>query len=176
SDSILFAMAFVILLSMIMERAGRSSTRFALVALPILAAGMIANHRRMVWVQVAMVFMTLYLATPANPTKRKIKIAAWALSPFIFAYIGAGWESKAGIFKPVQTIRSVVDPQSDGSTLWREIENFDIIFTIKQYWLLGAGYGNGYWEVWPLPPIDYSLERYLPHNSLLGLWCFCGVI
>jgi hypothetical protein len=176
NDSVLFAMAFVILVSLIMERVGKKATRLALVGLPILAMGMIANHRRMVWVQVALVFATLYFATPANPTKRKVKIASWILSPFISIYLSAGWDSKGGIFKPVQIIRSVVDPQSDGSTLWREMENYDILFTIRQYWILGTGYGNGYWEIVPLPAIDYTLERYLPHNSLLGMWCYCGVI
>jgi hypothetical protein len=176
ADSILFAIAFVILVSLIMERAGRSATRLALMLLPILAMGMIANHRRMVWVQVALVFLTLYFATPSNPTKRKIKIASWLLSPLISIYLAVGWDSKSGVFKPVQMVRSVVDPQSDGSTLWREMENFDILYTIKQYWVFGTGYGNGYWEMIPLPAIDYSLERYLPHNSFLGMWCYCGII
>jgi hypothetical protein len=176
NDSILFACAFVILVSLMMERAGKKAVRLALMILPILAAGMMANHRRMVWVQVAAVFLTLYFATPANPAKRKIKIAALALSPLILTYIAMGWDSKDSIFKPVATIRSVVDPQADPSTFWREIENYDILFTIKQYWLVGTGYGLGYWEIMPLPAIDYSLEKYLPHNSILGLWFYAGFI
>jgi hypothetical protein len=175
-DSILFALAFVICVALLMERATKSAKRLALLVMPILAMGMVSNHRRMVWVQVGMVFATLYFATPSSPAKRKVKITAFALSPLIAMYLAAGWESKAAIFKPVATIRSVVDPQTDASTLWREMENYDLLFTIKQYWVFGAGYGNGYWEVIPLPPIDYTLERYLPHNSILGLWCFAGVI
>jgi hypothetical protein len=176
NDSVLFACAFVILVSLMMERAGKKATRVALMILPVLAAGMLSNHRRMVWVQVAAVFLTLYFATPINPAKRKIKIAALALSPVALAYLAIGWDSKDSIFKPVQTIRSVVDPQADPSTFWREIENYDILFTIKQYWLVGTGYGNPYWEVMPLPAIDYSLEKYLPHNSVLGLWFYAGFI
>jgi hypothetical protein len=175
-DSILFACAFVVLISMMLERVGRRATRTALLLLPVLALGMVANNRRMVWVQIAMVFATLYFATPTNATKRKIKIAVLLLSPLILGYLAAGWDSKDGIFKPVAMVRSVVDPQSDASTLWRELENYDILFTMRHYWLLGAGYGNPYWEVVPLPEIPYELEKYLPHNSILGLWCFCGFL
>jgi hypothetical protein len=28
----------------------------------------------------------------------------------------------------------------------------------------------------PLPPVDYVLERFIPHNSILGLWAYCGYI
>jgi hypothetical protein len=74
----------------------------------------------------------------------------------------------------VQTVRSVVDPASDASAMTREIENYDIIFTLKQYPVLGSGYGIPYWEVIPLPPLGYALERYAPHNSILGLWAYAG--
>jgi len=137
----------------------------------------LANNRRMVWVQVAMVFVTLYLATPTSPTKRKVKLAALATSPFIIAYLALGWDSAgSGLFKPVEMIRSVIDPQSDGSTMWREIENYDLLYTFRQYWILGTGYGNGYWEMAQVPAIDYALEKFIPHNSILGLWCYCGII
>jgi hypothetical protein len=145
--------------------------------LPILAGGMWANNRRMVWVQVAAVFLTLYLVTPTNKIKRRIKWAVILTSPLILTYLAAGWDSTGGgIFKPVEIVRSVVDPQSDGSAMWREIENFDILFTIKQFWIAGIGYGNPFWEIAPMPAVDYSLEKYNPHNSFLGMWCFAGVI
>ena len=27
-----------------------------------------------------------------------------------------------------------------------------------------------------LPAVDYSLEKFVPHNSLLALWCYCGYV
>ena len=80
------------------------------------------------------------------------------------------------MFKPVKILRSVVDAKSDGSTMWREIENFDLISTIKANPVFGTGYGYGYTEVVALPAVDYDLERFVPHNSILGLWCYCGYI
>src|SRR6185436_10328411 len=98
-DSILFAAACVILISLMMERV-KGSVRLGLIILPILAMGMLANNRRMVWVQVLMVFVTLYFATPTNPAKKKIKYTAFALSPLILAYLAIGWDAKGGFFKP----------------------------------------------------------------------------
>lgn len=173
-DSILFAAAATLVVALLIQRAGPWATRLAVIFLPVLAAGMLANHRRMVWVQIGMVLLTLFFVTPPNPAKRKAKKIVLLLSPLIIAYVVMGWSSGTGIFKPVATIRSVVEPATDTSSMTREIENYDLIYTIRQFPILGAGYGNGYWEVVSLPPMGYPLERYCPHNSLLGLWAFSG--
>jgi hypothetical protein len=72
-------------------------------------------------------------------------------------------------------IRSVVDAQTDSSSFWRELENFDLIATVRLHPLFGTGYGHPYEEVIELPQVTYALERYAPHNSLLGLWAYLGV-
>ncbi len=173
-DSMLFACAFVLLLATVMERVGRSTRRLALLLIPVLALGIVSNNRRMAWVQVAVVFLTVYFVTPDNPVKRKLRRTIYALSPILVAYCLAGWNSKSSFFKPVETIRSVVDAQADASTMWREMENYDLIATVRENPIFGTGYGHGYHEVVQLPVIDYPLERFVPHNSILGLWCYCG--
>jgi hypothetical protein len=175
-DSILFATAVVLIMSLVIHRAHKHAVRLALLLLPVLVAGMVNNGRRMVWVQIGLVFLTVYVVMPMTPTKRKLQKILLILAPFILVYVVAGWGSSDGIFKPVATIRSVVDPASDGSTMTREIEDFDLIYTIRAYPLFGTGYGNPYWQVWPLPFMGYDLELYCPHNSILGMWTFCGYI
>lgn len=174
SDSMLFAGAFVLILALVFERVGKRARWLAVVLLPVLAAGVVANHRRMAWVQVGLVFLTVYLISRDNPFKRKMRKILWVSSPMIALYVLVGWSSTSSVFKPVQTIRSVVDAQSDGSSFWRELENFDLISTIRLHPVLGVGYGNKYEEVVELPHVIYDLERYVPHNGLLGLWCYCG--
>jgi O-antigen ligase len=173
-DSILFADACVVIISLLFERAGGWAWRTALLTLPLLFAGMIANNRRLVWVEVAIVFLTTYLTTPPNPFKRKVKRAIMILSPALAVYISVGWESSSPAFKPVKMIRSVVDPETDSSTMWREFENYDLVYTIRQNPIFGTGYGHPFWEVITLPEINYTLELYCPHNSILGLWAFAG--
>jgi O-antigen ligase len=146
--------------------------------MPILIAGMVANQRRMVWVQIILVFVTIYFATPPNAMKRKVQKAMYFLVPLAAIYVAVGWnvQGSGGIFGPVQTIRSSVDSEVDASTLWRDVENFDLIFTIRQNPIFGTGYGHGFIEIIPLPPVDYLLERFIPHNSILGLWAYCGYV
>lgn len=175
-DSMLFAWAAVILLGLLLQRMGPRATKLVLYLAPVIVAGMIANQRRMVWLQIIIVFLSLYFATPPNPTKRKIARILKIASPLIAIYIAVGWNIKSPIFKPVQTIRSAVDSDVDASTLWRDIENYDLIYTIRANPVFGTGYGHGFIEVQPLPAVDYVLERFIPHNSILGLWTYTGYI
>jgi len=176
-DSMLFAWGTVLVVAMLVHRVRGSTGKIALVMLPILVSGMLANNRRMVWLQIIMVFVALYFLTSMNAIKRKIQLALRGLTPLALLYIMIGWSSTNGaLFKPVRIIRSAVDSESDASTQWRDVENYDLLYTIRQFPIFGAGYGHGFWEVMPLPAVDYQLELFIPHNSVLGLWTYCGFI
>ncbi|MEO8980808.1 MAG: O-antigen ligase family protein [Polyangiaceae bacterium] len=172
-DSILFASACVLLCALVIQRVPKT-TWLVLLTFPIFAGGMVANNRRMVWVQLMLVLLTVYFSTPPNATKKQIKRYLKFLSPVLIVYGVVGWGSTAGVFKPVNIIRSAVDSSTDSSTQWRDIENFDLLYTIHQFPFFGAGYGQHFFEVISLPAVDYALELYIPHNSILGLWAFYG--
>lgn len=176
-DSILFAVAFVLVVALFLERAiKRRKWLFALL-LVLIGLGMQANNRRLAWVQVGLVLLMLYIVSADSPIKRNIRRAVMIGAPIIAIYVLAGWNSGGGsLFKPVRILRSVADAKSDGSSYWRELENYDLISTIKLNPIFGTGYGHGYEEVIVLPAISYDLERYAPHNSILGLWAFCGYL
>ena len=176
NDSMLFAVGSVILVSLVLQRAGKKANHLVLWALPILIGGMLANHRRMVWVEIVLVFFTLYLISETNAFKRNLNRFLLFSTPLLLGYIAAGWGSGSGIFKPVKVLRSAVDSSADMSTAWRDLENFNLVFTVRAFPLTGVGYGNGFWEMWPMPAVDYDLERYVPHNSILGLYCYGGYI
>ena len=176
-DSMLFAWGTVLVVAMLVHRVKGHTGKIALIMLPILVSGMLANNRRMVWMQIILVFVALYFMTSMTPVKKKIQRALLFVSPVALIYIMVGWNStNGGLFKPVRIIRSAVDSQADASTQWRDVENYDLLYTIRQFPFFGAGYGHGFWEVMPLPAIDYQLERYIPHNSILGLWTYCGFV
>jgi hypothetical protein len=176
NDSMLFAVGFVILVALVLQRAGRKAIHLVIVGAPILIGGMLANHRRIVWVEIILILATVYLMTDTNAIKRKLNRLMLVLAPAVLGYVAVGWNAKGGIFKPVQVIRSAVDSSADMSTAWRDLENFNLVFTTRQFPLTGVGYGNGFWEMWPMPPLEYSLEKYVPHNSILGLYCYGGVL
>jgi hypothetical protein len=63
-DSLLFATATVVLLSLVVHRARRNALRLALSLAPILIAGLLFNNRRMVWVLFALVLVSLFVGMP----------------------------------------------------------------------------------------------------------------
>jgi hypothetical protein len=174
ADSMLFAAGSVLVLAALLERVGWPKGRRLVLFLPLFVAGIIANNRRIAWVHIGAVFLVVYIVTRDNPVKRKVQRILLRASPALAAYALVGWNAGSSIFKPVRILRSVVDAKSDSSSFWRELENFNLIQTLRLHPILGAGYGQKYEEIVMMPAVDYSLERYLPHNSILGLWAFCG--
>lgn len=177
ADSMLFSLSFAIVIAPLLEGVGRRWRTLAAVMLPILVVGTLANNRRLAWVQVAVVLLTIYLVSRESQLKRYVRRAVVVSLPIVIGYVIAGWNSQYGVlFKPVRIMRSVVDAKSDGSSEWRELENVNIIATFRDSPLFGTGYGHPFQEIIVLPAVDYPLERYLPHNSMLGLWAFTGTI
>ena len=177
-DSLLFATCVGILLAMILGKPTRRTFKICALLLPIFVGGMIANNRRLVWTEVAIVAVFFFLVTGWGPAKRFF-VRALIISSFpLLIYGAAGWSSKAAVFAPVQTFRSMFVAKVDGSTRWRDWENFDLVFTFRQNPFFGSGFGHPFIQAIELPDITkaYELEPYVPHNSVLGLWAFGGLV
>jgi multisubunit Na+/H+ antiporter MnhF subunit len=178
ADSMLFADAFLLILVWFAERPTTRSLLLGVGTLPILAWGMVANNRRLVWVELGFGLLTIFFLTPWGRVKRRVAQAVVVSLPLLLLYVGIGWSHPTGVFAPVRTVRSVVDSGSDSSTAWRDWENYNLYYTLKDNPVLGTGFGHGYTEVVHLPDISqgYSLYRYAPHNSILGLLAFGGFL
>lgn len=175
ADSMLFASAFCLVVALLFQGESR---RYAL-ALPLLVGGMIANNRRTAWVELVAGLAVVYALSPRTPARRAARRMVLGILPIALLYCAVGWFSSAGIFAPVHMLRSVVDSRVDGSTEWRDWENYDMCYTIRHNPLLGTGYGHGYEEgdvVLPKLTSVYVLERFAPHNSILGLWVYGGLV
>jgi O-antigen ligase len=178
ADSMLFSVAFCAVLALLIHRHGGKRGLLVAAVLPLLLGGMVANGRRLAWVELLSGVATLVVLTPWSPAKRAALRAAIAGSPLVLAYAVVGWGSDASIFQPVHVLRSVVDSKADPSTMWRDLENYDLFYTLRHNPLLGTGYGHGYNEIVWLPDVSnaYALYRFLPHNSILGLWAYGGIV
>lgn len=178
-DSMLFAGAVCLVVALLFERFDKKRLFFAALVLPLLLAGMIANTRRIVWVEVAVGLISLYAMTPwRTRVRRVITRAVIIASPIALIYIAVGWGASSETFAPVEIARSVVDSHANRSTAWRDWENYDLVYTMRQDPIAGSGYGHGYIELAKLPSIKsvYELYRYAPHNSILGLWAYGGLL
>jgi O-antigen ligase len=73
-------------------------------------------------------------------------------------------------------VHSVGDGESNRSTLYRDAENYDLVHTFKRNPLFGSGFGHPFDQATQLDDISRGFKewRYLPHNSILGLWAFGG--
>ncbi|MBS2031475.1 MAG: hypothetical protein JST54_26475 [Deltaproteobacteria bacterium] len=176
SDSALYATAFTLLVAAFLLKPSRARLLRCVLLLPLLAEGMIANNRRLVWVELAAVLATLLLFMPRTRLKRKLARGAVMATPFAILYLAIGWNSGSTIFKPARTMRSVVSSDTDSSSRSRDIENFNLVMTTGAHMLLGQGFGHEYEEHVVGDDISHVFPqyRYIPHNSLLGLWSFGG--
>ncbi|HVE86487.1 MAG TPA: hypothetical protein VND93_26705, partial [Myxococcales bacterium] len=96
SDSMLFATAFCIPMSRLLIAADRKSLQLCLLVMPVLIGGMIANGRRLVWVEVAQVAVIILLMTPWTPIKRGLVRGLMIMAPIAPLYLAAGWNSSSG--------------------------------------------------------------------------------
>ena len=178
ADSMLFATAFSIPLIRLLIAADKKSFQLCMLVWPLLIGGMIANGRRLVWVQVSIVAIIVLLMTPWTPVKRMLVRALVIMAPLAPIYLAAGWNSGSAIFKPVKTFRSIADSKSDRSSETRDIENFNLIVTLKAGSFIPMGFGHEYIEQVQADDISqyFAQYRFIPHNSVLGLWAFAGVL
>jgi hypothetical protein len=176
TDSIFFATVLVVFVILLLERVSKKTWRWALFFMPLVAGAIVANSRRIAWAEVGIALMAVAIVSRPSKLKKRLVRLGVASIPVFIGYVIAGWNSAYGtLFKPVRLIRSITDAKSDASSQWREFENVNIIATFRHNPIFGTGYGHPFEEVIKLPAVDYPLERYTPHNSLLGLWCYSGL-
>jgi hypothetical protein len=175
-DSMVLSAAAVLLVVRFMEAPSRRSAFWCITIIPILLVAMNLNNRRLVWVQLAGGLLTFALVSRRSPIKRLMVNIILLSLPLIIGYIAVGWNSQAKIFAPIKMYRSVSDGKVDSSTLYRDLENFNLMMTMRIHPLTGTGFGQPFEEVVTLPSIAsiFREYRYIPHNAILGLWAFAG--
>jgi hypothetical protein len=176
-DSMLFSCATVILLVLCYEQPTRRNVQLCAAVLPLVVVGMLANNRRIVWVEVLATLIMLFVLSRRTRIKATLSRIMLCAVPFAALYGVVGWNSGAEIFAPVHTLRSVGDADIDGSTLYRDIENYNLLATLRQNPLTGVGFGQPYVTVVQNADISFFKEwLFMPHNSILGLWGVGGVV
>jgi O-antigen ligase len=176
ADSVLWAVCVAILCSEWFEERRENDRRRLLVLMPLYMLAMVANNRRTVWVAIAGGLFFI-VATAHRPVKRQL-VKLFALTwPLLVMYVVVGLSSSSAVFKPVQMVQSVLF-QEDTSSSTRDVENFNLLVTLRARPLVGWGFGHKYIEVVQAYDIskDFAQYRFLPHNSFLGFWAFNGLI
>lgn len=176
SDSILATVAVVICIVRIYQLPRARSFLMAAGIIPVVGLGIVANNRRIAFVAIALGLLFSYLAS-GRAYRRRIHQTLLVLMPVVVLYIGAGWNAHGGWAKPVQSLRSVIE-QKDASSATRDIENYNLLQTLKAHPITGSGFGHMYNEVVKAYDISgiFQAYRYVPHNSILWFWSVGGVV
>jgi O-Antigen ligase len=177
-DSVLFVGGLFVLVVNALERRKLMSLLWVLFGIGLIGFAIVVNNRRIAWLGVGVGFVLIYLLLPKGKLKKRINWVLIALSPAMVAYVSAGWGNPVGIFKPVGSISTMFGQNQDTSSIMRDIENYNLVRTLK--WNLITGYGFGRQYIEEIVAFDISSifpqYRYLPHNSLLGAIAFTGII
>jgi hypothetical protein len=179
-DSMLFAAATFVVGIWAFLKGGGKTWIFTLLILALLFYAMVLNDRRIVWVEIAMALPLIYLMMGPGPQRTLINRWALRLSPIVLVYFVAGMFSHAAIFAPVQSLMST-GSDYDPSSLTRQEEARNLLHTLVESGnpLFGTGWGRPYDKVesyWSNYSANWVLVLYTPHNSLLGLAAFSGLV
>jgi hypothetical protein len=177
-DSILFAVGAVILTIGYLERPTRSRAFAALVGIPLILLGMLANNRRLAWVELGAAAGTIFILANRSPWRHRVARALLLAAPVLALYLAIGWNSGSSAFKPVKMLRSTLDAKVDRSTWDREVENWNVVMSSHDHPILGRGYGFGYTVFVESDDISPWFPQFkaMPHNAILGWFLFAGVI
>ena len=180
SDTVLFVSALVILLTHALEQRTRKVTIRAVALGAVIFLGVVLNNRRLAFVSLALAPLVIYLALDPSRRKRRVTLALGITVPLLIGYVlvGADATSDSALLKPAKSIVSVLD-QRDSSSISRDIENENLIFTLGQSPLAPPGFGHEYEFSPNNPPVDLSevflSYRLIAHNGVLWLWSIAGV-
>lgn len=181
SDSVLFVTAILMVVTYAFEqRTKRAIWRAVFVAGFILFA-IALNNRRLAFVSLSIAPAVIYVALKPSKRKRRVTTALVIAIPIVLAYVFVGGEiqSKTPILKPAKLVLSVLN-QKDASSISRDIENENLIYTLRQNPFFATGFGFEYQYSPNNPPVDLSDVfvnfRLIAHNGVLWLWSLGGVL
>jgi len=178
ADSLLFAAGILVVLSWALARMTWTAWLAAALVVAHLLVAMKANNRRLAWIELVVMFAFVYLLLPRRARRRHVNRWLLPAVPVVATYVFVGWGRPEPIFAPLRAFSTTTAEGEDASSLARDEETLNLVYTFQRSPVLGTGWGHPYQEVsstytggfdpkfWQYP--------YLPHNSLVGIAAFGG--
>src|SRR5207237_851442 len=142
---------------------------------PLSLAADVLTTRLLSFVDLAAALLVVALMSAIDRPRMTLVVVAGATLVFAL-YAGALWDHHGPAALPVSIVRGVVDPNSlswraRGSNDWREIENSNIGYTVRQLPLTGVGLGQEYlFQREPPALTNFAYRRMMPSNWGLRLY------
>src|SRR4029079_3993021 len=90
-DSVLFACGIAILVAHLAERPSRRNVVTALLLLPLIFGGVVANNRRLAWAEIAAAGVLFFVLTRRSRFKRFLMRGLLMALPVLIVYVAVGW-------------------------------------------------------------------------------------
>jgi O-antigen ligase len=179
-DSLLFVAGLLVMLSWALAR-GKPAAWLGVVPLSIpLLYAITLNNRRLAWIELVLVLAFMYLLVSRRRLGRRLKRYLLAVAPVLLVYLVVGWDRPGAAFAPVRAL-STAGSNDDASSLARQEEVRNLLYTLSANGnpLLGTGWGMPYQKVSSVYSnfgAEWWQYAYLPHNSLLAVAVFGGLV
>jgi hypothetical protein len=178
-DSLLFVGGLMIALCWAITRGGRTTWFLTVLVSAHLIYAMVLNNRRLVWVELVLSLVLMVVMLPRG-ARRRLRLWMPILAPLVLGYAIVGWGQEGAIFAPVKAL-STAGSNEDASSLARQEEIRNLLHTLGTAGnpLLGTGWGVPYSQVTRVYtnfPGGFWQYPYLPHNSILGIAAFSGLV
>ncbi len=171
---------FVFVLAAWLYKASWPKRLFIPLMLPPMLLTYMAAQRR-----AAFVALAIALALMAIILLKEKPLAFWIIVPPAFVagllYVALFWNSNSALAMPAQTLKSIVaveqaNAKDRSSNLYRQLENINSRYTIRQSPLTGVGFGQKVKFLVPLPDISFfEWWEYMVHNSIIWIWIKTGI-
>lgn len=181
-DPVFIVTILVFLIALSLFGGHRGQRRALLWLLVPLVLGFLSGNRRATYVSGALTVVALVALLPPDKRRKVVRILVTSVI-LSGIYVGLFWNDYGRFGIPAQQLKSIVffdDPtmmRADkySSNLYREFEKYNLSYTIRGSPILGIGFGKKYerptgWDV------NFGLNEYVAHNSLLWLFAKAGVI
>jgi hypothetical protein len=180
-DTLLFVAGLLVAVGWAAVRGSWGAWLLAFASVPVLVYAIVVNDRRLAWIELFLVAAVLCLLPMGRNGRRRRNAFLAAATPLFAAYVAVGVGRPEPVFGPVNAVVSA-SGNEDASSLARQEEVRNLLYTLSaaRNPLLGTGWGVPYVKVTSVyANFDETLwwqYRYLPHNSLLALAVFGGLV
>ena len=178
SDSILFVAGITTVLAYLLEHRKTETLFKGIGIIFAILIGIALNNRRLAFVSLGFLPVMVFLSLKPSKVKRRMTRAFAVIGVLGAAYFMIGSQIKdVAAFAPARGVMAALN-DTDTSAESRDIENYNLIVTMREAPVLGSGFGWEYHEKLKVFDIEelFSLYRYIPHNGVLWLWTVGGVI
>jgi O-Antigen ligase len=180
-DVVFFDLAIVLAIAAFVLGARSRLVWSLYAALPLVLVTELITQRRVGFIALggALVVVGLLLAS-ARPRRTMVLFASAAAIFVVYALLS--WDQQGLLAQPIRALRGAFDPSSLSardlsSNWWRDIEETNIAYTLRQLPLTGVGLGQEYLFVREPPALtNFIYWRYMTHDAVLWVWLKAGIL